>query len=121
MRAGVDGYLRHMGNAEELLGRGEGGELFPQQAGHGAAYARIHLVEDQHGYIVAAGQHGLEAQHHARHLSAGSGQLKRLQRIAGVGGEHEFNGVHAGGREAPLLTEEGALHTFRAFRAPRRT
>ena len=82
-----------------------GPDLFHFLADHRsrfAAYVRVHLVEHQHRDAVLRGEHGLERQHHPRHLAGRRDGLERLERFAGIRREQKLDLVKTGSRHGRL-------------------
>ena len=94
---GEGGDLGEVGDAEDLVDAGEGAELFADDGAHAAADVGVDFVEDEDGDAVGLGEDGFEGEHDAGEFAAGGDAAEGTGRLAGVGGDEEFDGFEAGG------------------------
>ena len=87
--------MRQMRDAKHLPLLRDLLHLLADGVGGLAADVGIHLVEHQHGYLVLGREHGLQRQHHPGQFARGGDGAQRAGRLAGIGGELEFDGVEA--------------------------
>ncbi|MNV03626.1 hypothetical protein D3C71_939030 [compost metagenome] len=91
MRVALGGDLRQMGDAQHLALLAQGAQLVPDDVGHGAADARIDLVEDHGGHCIQVQRGHLDGQRDARQLTAGGDLAQGPRRLAGVGRDQELD------------------------------
>ena len=91
-------HLRQVRDAQHLMRRAERRELLAEHVAEPAADVRVDLVEhDERADRVVRREHGLQRKHSPRQFAAAGDLPQRPRRLAGVGGQHEFEVVDARG------------------------
>jgi len=90
MTGSMSGDQREMRDAEHLTALAERAKQAAYLVTHGAADPLVHLVEHQHGDLVALGHERFDREHDTRKLPARSDPAQRPLGLARIRLEGEF-------------------------------
>lgn len=113
---GTASDLGEVGNAEDLVGGGNGFEAAADAVGGTATDACIHFIEDEGalaGLSSADEGGGFQGEGDTGEFAAGSNAIEGARLFAEVRGDEEFEGIEAGDGPGGLSegdTEAGAVH-----------
>ena len=101
------GYLREMGDSNNLVVMPELPHLHANSAGNLAAHISINLVKDEQRRVILLRQSTFESQHNTGHFSAGGNKAQRFEGLARVGTEKELDAFRP---RRPRLRKRLKLH-----------
>src|SRR5216110_94395 len=93
MRRRSRSYLRQMRDANYLMIATQCSHFGSDRVRDFAAHIRVDLIKDEQRDRVMCCQRGLDRKHQARDFATGSNRTQRFQRLAGIRGEKQFNGI----------------------------